>query len=218
MRGARPLTDLEVQRLLDGGFTGSFRHRDRSLFAVGVSTGFRASELLALQMRDVMHRKYPKDWVALERRHTKGKTQGRTNRLMDFAKQALQPWIDARLANTELSTLLDEPVFISREVDARTRQTRPISLRRAGMILAAAFERCGITGSVSTHSMRKTFAKKAYQDAIEKFQAGQTMKEPIFAVRDLLGHMYVQTTQKYLSFLGSELSEESFSFQVDSAD
>ncbi|PAU95386.1 hypothetical protein CK503_04105 [Aliifodinibius salipaludis] len=215
MRGARPLTDPEVQQMLNKGFTGNYHHRNRSLFAIGISTGFRASELLALQMRDVMHRKYPKDWIALERRHTKGKTQGRTNRLMEFAKKALQPWIDARLATTELAELLDEPLFISREVDTRTRQIQSISLRRAGMILADAYQRCGITGSVSTHSMRKTFAKKAYQDAIEKFQTGKLMKEPIFVVKDQLGHMHIQTTLRYLSFLGSELSEDVFSYQVE---
>jgi integrase len=218
MRGARPLNDPEVQQILDEGFTSKYHHRNRSLFAIGISTGFRVSELLALQMRDVIHRKYPKDWIALDRRHTKGKTQGRTNRLMDFAKKTLQPWINARLANAELAELLDEPVFISREVDTRTRQIQPISLRRAGMILAEAYELCGITGSVSTHSMRKTFAKKAYQDAIEKFQAGKMMKEPIFVVRDLLGHKHIQTTLRYLSFLGSELSEDVFSYQVDTAD
>lgn len=216
MRGARPLTDPEVQQMLNDGFNGSYHRRDRSLFAIGISTGFRVSELLALQMRDVMHRKYPKDWIALERRHTKGKTAGRTNRLMGFAQKVLQPWINARLAGTALPKLLDEPVFISREVDPHTQQIQPISLRRAGMILADAYERCGITGSVSTHSMRKTFAKKAYQDAIEKFQAGKVMKEPIFVVRDQLGHKHIQTTLKYLSFLGSELSEESFSYQVSS--
>lgn len=217
MRGARPLTDPEVQRLLDGGFTGRYRHRDRSLFAIGVSTGFRAGELLALTMRDVMHRKYPREWVTLERRHTKGKTQGRTNRLLGFARKVLQPWIDARLAQTTLSELLDEPVFISREVDTRTGGIQPISLRRAGMILSEAYTRCEITGAVSTHSMRKTFARIAYRDAIEKFQTGQSMKQPIFVVRDLLGHKYVQTTLAYLSFMGSEISEESFAFQVDPA-
>lgn len=215
MRGARPLTDPEVEQMLNKGFTGKYHHRDRCLFAIGISTGFRVSELLALQMRDVMHRKYPKDWIALKRRHTKGKTQGRTNQLAGFAKQTLQPWIDARLADTILSELLDQPVFISREVDTRTRQIQPISLRRAGMILADAYQRCGITGSVSTHSMRKTCAQKTYEDAIEKFQAGETMKEPIFVVRDLLGHKHIETTLKYLSFLGSELSEDVFSYQVD---
>lgn len=215
MRGARPLTDPEVQKLLDGGFTGTYHHRDRALFAIGISTGFRVSELLALQMRDVMHRKYPREWITVKRRHTKGKTQGRTNRLMGFAQQVLQPWIDVRLADNELAALLDEPVFISREVDTRTGQIQPISLRRAGMILAEAYRRCEITGSVSTHSMRKTFAKKAYQDAIEKFQSGKIMKEPIFVVRDLLGHRHVQTTLAYLSFLGSELSEDVFSYDID---
>lgn len=212
MQGARPLTDKEIDTILADGFTGSFEHRNRSFFAMGISTGFRTSELLALSMRDVMHRKYPRQYVKINRRHTKGKTQGRTQRLHTFAQEALQPWIDKRLEDTELASLLDEPAFISRERDTRTRTIKPISSNMAGKILSAAFERCNITDSVSTHSMRKTFAKKIYYDAVNKFKNDQIMMEPLRVCQQQLGHKTIQSTLSYLSFIGVDVDPDLFNY------
>lgn len=213
MIGARPLTDTEITRLLRNGFTGHFKHRNRSMFAIGLSTGFRISELLSLEMRQVMHRKYPKDYIKIDRRNVKGRTQGRTQRLHQVGKDALQPWIDERLDNTELATLLDQPVFISREKDTRTRNIKPITREHASYILNQAYNRCNITGSVSTHSMRKTFAKKIYEDAVKKFKAGQIFKPPINVTKDQLGQRSVQSTESYLSFLNMDSDPSLFTFE-----
>lgn len=215
MQGARPLTDEEVKRVLAEGFTGKFKHRNRSLFAIGISTGFRTCELLALVMRDVMHRKYPRQYVKVNRKHTKGKTQGRTQQLHPFAQEALQPWIDQRLADTDLADLLDQPVFISRERDTRTRQIKPISSNMAGKILAEAFNQANVTDSVSTHSMRKTFAKKIYYDAMNKFKQDQIMMEPLRVCQQQLGHKAIQSTLSYLSFIGIDVDPDLFNYSFE---
>jgi len=212
MIGARPLTDQEVNKVLAEGFTGQFKHRNQSFFALGISTGFRTAELLALLMRDVMHRKYPREFVKIRRKHTKGKAQGRTQRVYPFAQDALQPWIDERLDDTDLADLLDQPVFISRERDTRTGQIQPITTQHASHILASAFNRCDITGSVSTHSMRKTFAKKAYEDAVRKFKNDEILMEPLRVVQKQLGHKTIQSTLNYLSFIGSDADPDLFQF------
>lgn len=212
MIGARPLEDDEVSLILQEGFTGNYEHRNRSLFATGLSTGFRISELLALEMRDIMHRKYPKSYVKIPKRLTKGKTQGRTQRLQSFARQALQPWIDERLEGTELADLLDEPVFLSREKDTRTRVIKPITPQHAGAILNQAFERCEIPGPVSTHSMRKTFAQKIYYDAVKKFRAGEIMIDPLRVCQQQLGHKTIQSTLSYLSFIGVDVDPDLFNY------
>ena len=201
-----------MERVLSEGFTGKFKHRNRSLFAMGISTGFRISELLALEMRAVMHRKYPKQYVKIERRHTKGKTQGRTQQLQRFARKALQPWIDQRLDRTDLADLLDEPVFISRETDPRTGQIKPITPQHAGHILNEAFNRCNVTDSVGTHSMRKTFAHKVYKDAVAKFKRDEILLEPLRVCQQQLGHKTIQSTLSYLSFIGVDVDPELFDF------
>lgn len=214
MIGARPLDDTEVSQLLAEGFTGQYKHRNRSFFAIGVSTGFRVSELLALTMRDVMHRKYPRKYVKIPKRYTKGKTQGRTQQLQPFAQKALQPWIDIRLEESELAELLDQPVFISREKNTRTGTIKTITPQHAGHILNKAFARCDITDSVSTHSMRKTFAKKIYQDAVTKFKNDQILMEPLRVCQQQLGHKTIQSTLSYLSFIGVDVDPDLFNYSL----
>ena len=55
VKGTRPLNNNEI-RLVSVGFTGTFEVRNRGLFLLGVSTGGRISELLSLQIGDVMIR------------------------------------------------------------------------------------------------------------------------------------------------------------------
>ena len=52
MKGTRPLDNDEI-RQVSACFTGTFEHRNRSLFLLGVSTGGRISELLSLRIGDV---------------------------------------------------------------------------------------------------------------------------------------------------------------------
>ena len=52
MKGTRPLNNTEI-RLASACFDGTFEHRNRGLFMLGVSTGGRISELFSLQIGDV---------------------------------------------------------------------------------------------------------------------------------------------------------------------
>ena len=52
MTGSRPLTELEIQSILQA-FTGKYEIRNRTLFLLGLNTGARISELLALNIGNV---------------------------------------------------------------------------------------------------------------------------------------------------------------------
>jgi len=52
MKGCRPLTDREVEQIA-AAFSGRYEARNRALFLLGVKTGFRISEMLSLEVRDV---------------------------------------------------------------------------------------------------------------------------------------------------------------------
>ena len=54
-------------------------------------------------------------------------------------------------------------------------------------ILKTAFTAAGLNGKLATHSLRKSFAQRVYE------QSGD-----IFLVQELLGHKSVSTTQRYL--------------------
>ena len=72
------------------------------------------------------------------------------------------------------------PLFPSRNGKGKQRMTR----RAAHNVLKDAFEAAGLNGHLATHSLRKSFAQRLYE------QTGD-----IFAVQEMLGHKNVATTQ-----------------------
>ena len=54
-------------------------------------------------------------------------------------------------------------------------------------MLKAAFMAAGLNGKIATHSLRKSFAQRIYEESGD-----------IYLVQELLGHRNVATTQKYI--------------------
>ena len=75
------------------------------------------------------------------------------------------------------------PLFPSRNGKGKQRMTR----RAAHNVLKDAFEAAGLNGHLATHSLRKSFAQRLYE------QTGD-----VFTVQEMLGHKSIATTQKYL--------------------
>ena len=75
------------------------------------------------------------------------------------------------------------PLFPSRNGKGSQRMTR----RAAHNVLKDAFEAAGLNGHLATHSLRKSFAQRLYE------QTGD-----VFTVQEMLGHKSIATTQKYL--------------------
>ena len=98
MRGCRPLTESEVSKV-SRSFEGRYADRDRALFILGVRSGLRISELLSLELRDVLSpRGGLLERVSVRRKYTKGKTEGRSVVLHPDAKKALAKWLLVRKA------------------------------------------------------------------------------------------------------------------------
>ena len=75
------------------------------------------------------------------------------------------------------------PLFPSRNGKGKQRMTR----RAAHNVLKNAFIAADLNGHLATHSLRKSFAQRLYE------QTGD-----IFTVQEMLGHKSIATTQKYL--------------------
>jgi len=189
MRGCRPLNDAEVAEVLKS-FWGEHARRDKALFLLGVKSGFRISELLSLQVNDVVQAGRLVDRVTVERRHMKKKTEGRTVLLHPDAKAALEAWLDDLRGICPLDP--DTFVFQSREG-----KNKAISRVQAYRILSEAYDSCEMNGKLGTHSMRKTFANKIY-DKLE----GDLVK-----TQKALGHRNINSTVQYLSFREEEIDE-----------
>ena len=166
MIGAKPLTNTEVELILSYLKTP----RDRCLFTLGLKTGYRISELLSLTWSDILQYGVIRDAITVERKSMKGKGRSRTVVLHADAKEALTRYKDS------------VPLAIGRVF--------PISRIQAHRVLKEAAHKARITGKVSTHSMRKSFAKRVYE-ALDK---------DLVATQRALGHKSVSNTVSYLSF------------------
>jgi len=183
VKGCRPLTDAEVQAVLESLGTGKNALRDRALFTLGLRTGLRISELLSLRLKDVYQNGNLIDRVSVSRRHMKRKLEGRTLVLHAEARAALEAW--ARVHPEPEGYLF------------RSGPGRVLHRRSAYKLLKLAYSKCGLQGKLGTHSMRKTLAKRVYE------KSGKNL----VITQRILGQKSVNSTISYLSFEESEVDE-----------
>ena len=149
---------------------------------LGVSTGGRISELLSLQIGDVYQNRAAVTDLLFDKSIVKGGEVSRAVPVNSDGQRAIEEiitWHREKYGTTHKS----RPLFPSRNGQGTQRMSR----RTAHDVLKAAFELAGLNGHLATHSLRKSFAQRLYE------QTGD-----IFAVQEMLGHKSVATTQKYL--------------------
>jgi len=179
MKGTRPLNNNEIRRVC-ASFDGTYAVRNRGLFVIGVSTGGRISELLSLRVADVYQNGQPVSDLLYEKSVVKGGEVARAIPVNVDGRQAVEAlihWHRDHYGSVDDSRAL----FASRQ------GCGAIDRRTADGVLKKAFETAGLNGKLATHSMRKSFAQRLYD------QTGD-----IFAVQEMLGHKNVATTQRYL--------------------
>ena len=179
MKGTRPLSNDEIRKVADC-FEGLYAERNRGLFVLGVSTGGRISELLSLRIGDVWQNQKPVSDLLFDKAIVKG---GEVSRAVPVnfdgreAIKALIVWHTAHYGAIDPNRSL----FPSRQGKGA------MDRRMAHAVLKTAFESAGLNGKLATHSMRKSFAQRLYEQTND-----------IFAVQEMLGHKNVATTQRYL--------------------
>ena len=181
MKGTRPLDNTEIRKISDA-FNGVFAVRNRSLFILGVSVGGRISELLALKVNDVWQNNKPVKDLLFDRNIVKGGEVSRAVPVNIDGREAIE---DLIAWQTELYGDADptRPLFPSRKGQGLKTMTR-IAAHNA---LKGAFEAAGLNGKLGTHSLRKSYAQRLYEQTND-----------IYAVQEMLGHKSVVTTQRYL--------------------
>ena len=181
MKGTRPLDNAEIRKISEV-FDGVFAVRNRSLFILGVSVGGRISELLALKVNDVWQNNRPVKDLLFDRSIVKGGEVSRAVPVNVDGREAIEGLI---AWHTELYGAADptRPLFPSRKGQGLKTMTR-IAAHNA---LKGAFEAAGLNGKLGTHSLRKSYAQRLYEQTND-----------IYAVQEMLGHKSVVTTQRYL--------------------
>ncbi len=186
MKGCRPLTDEEIKLVLNS----LDNLRDKALFMLGIRSAFRISELLSLKVDDLYQSGKVLDAVYISRRNIKNKLEGRSVVLHREAKEAIECWINELIetCNAKPDTFLFK---------SRKSLNKSITRVQAWRVLGQAFTKCGLTGKLGTHSMRKTFADRVYEK----------LGRDLFRTKIALGHRNVNSTCSYLSFKEDEVKE-----------
>ncbi len=181
MKGTRPLNNKEI-RSVSACFDGTFEHRNRGLFMLGVSTGGRISELLSLMIGDVYQNQKPVTDLLFDRAIVKGGEVSRAVPVNVDGRRAIEELIDWHREKYK-TIASSRPLFPSRNKNGAVAMNR----QTAHEMLKKAFTAAGLNGKLATHSLRKSFAQRVYEESGD-----------IYLVQELLGHRNVSTTQKYI--------------------
>lgn len=165
--------------------------RDIAMFAIAIDSSLRGSDIVALNVSDVLSGNEIKERVTLEQR----KTHGRVSFTMrDYTRVALKDWIE------ESDKAFGDPLFTSikgnqgqrLKVDSYRRLVKKwVSLARLDPAL------------YGSHSLRRTRVAHIYRKTAN-----------IRAVQVLLGHKNIETTARYLGIEEEQALDIAKQFEI----
>ncbi|WP_041707262.1 tyrosine-type recombinase/integrase [Clostridium cellulovorans] len=154
--------------------------RDYVLFVLGVTTGYRAGDLVTLKVRDIREALRKNEFTILEGKKKNSKNIRERNRKPRTVE--IIPKVAKLLKEYTKDRKDYEYVFKSRKG-----VNKHIGVQAVSNILKEAGEYFGLY-DISAHSMRKTYAYKIYNDN----------DKDIVAVKELLGHRNIEETKRYI--------------------
>jgi integrase/recombinase XerD len=188
--GAARALSCEEHEALKGGFTGQWRERNRCLWVFLYRTGFRITEALSLNVKDIIREdgRMVAD-VTVQKKFMKRKLKSRTVPLHRELKAELASWLrwlEGRGLNHG-----DAPLFPAGNSRRLTRQ-------EAWLVIKTAGRRAHVeTSGLSTHSGRKSLGYHSL-NFYEDLRIHGERVEPLLMVKEVLGHESLNSTQKYL--------------------
>lgn len=186
MKKVQPLrTKADVERIKQELKKHSLR--DWLLFTVGVNTGLRISDILALRVSDVLDQASSKPKIVDRLEVSERKTSKLRDVLLNpAARTALRDYVITK----DLTSSPNAPLFPSRKGRGR----RSISRYTAYRTLNKAARAVGIHESIGTHSMRKTFGYFLYMSGLD-----------ITRIQYMLNHSSPDVTLAYIGIKRDEI-------------
>ena len=179
---ARPLTPEEiacVRAYFENSYPNRYRERDRCIFELGINGGLRVSELVGLNVGQV----FPYGDLEVADSLELYVTKGNRHRRVPLNRRARSVLLSFRAWEADHGESLepDAPLFCNHRGGRLTRQG-------ADLVLKGIFRACRLSGKVTTHSLRKTFATQLAARGV-----------PIRVIQELLGHRSLNTTEAYVA-------------------
>ncbi|HBI6976335.1 TPA: tyrosine-type recombinase/integrase [Clostridium perfringens] len=169
-------------------------------FILAITTGYRASDLIDLTVIDVKKAIKKKAFCIVEK---KRENLRRSKMLLkkedEFSDAAFKKTVKPRIAQIGDTTIKILQEFIKDKNDWEYVFPSPkgynhFSIRRMGVIINEAAEKCGIDFCVANHGLRKTYGYITYEKLCQK-------KDPIYAllmVQENLMHSTPEITKRYI--------------------
>lgn len=179
----RSIADIErVKRVLLDRYAPKYY----CLFVLGINSGLRISDLLALRVEDVLQKDVRRRQVA--RRLVL--SEKKTGKSADFplnssARSALSSYLKEHKADSG-------PLFPSRNGKGQKAFSRVMAYR----VLSKAAQLAGIEGRIGTHTLRKTFGYHAHKAGV-----------PITRLMDIFRHSSADITLAYIGITREEIDD-----------
>jgi len=159
--------------------------RDYCLFTLGINSGLRISDLLQLQIKDVVDEKNKvRSRITLREKKT---NKAKDFPINDTAKKAISEYLQTRAYR------FGDPLFISQK---NKKGNAPIQRDQAYKVINSAAKEIGIKEKIGTHTLRKTFGYHAYKAGIG-----------VEIIQKLFNHSAPSITLRYIGITQDDLDE-----------
>ncbi len=196
MKEVQPIRDTKKIDAMKSIMKGESNYRDLLLFVLGINTGLRISDILALKWSSFLNG----GGKLLKTGDQLNVVEIKTKKIKSFminrsVAEALKLYHDS-LANVNP----DDPVFSSRKTDDGSLQ--PITRIAAWQMLNRYANMVGLNDGIGTHTLRKTFGYHLYKKgvALEYIQKMLNHSSPAITLR------YIGITQEQLNDIYVELN------------
>ncbi len=196
MKEVQPIRDTKKIDAMKSIMKGESNYRDLLLFVLGINTGLRISDILALKWSSFING----GGRLLKAGDQLNVMEIKTKKIKSFmlnrsVAEALKLYYDS-LTNVNS----DDPVFSSRKTDDGTLQ--PITRIAAWQLLNRYAHMVGLDDGIGTHTLRKTFGYHLYKKgvALEYIQKMLNHSSPAITLR------YIGITQEQLNDIYVELN------------
>jgi len=196
MKEVQPIRDTKKIDAMKSIIKGESNYRDLLLFVLGINTGLRISDILALKWSSFLNG----GSRLLKAGDQLNVVEIKTKKIKSFminrsVAEALKLYHDS-LADVNP----DDPAFSSRKTDDGTLQ--PITRIAAWQMLNRYANMVGLNEGIGTHTLRKTFGYHLYKKgvALEYIQKMLNHSSPAITLR------YIGITQEQLNDIYVELN------------
>ena len=195
MAGCKPFT-LEQQKAIEADLLEHANGlRNAAWFNLGCNSGFRISELMAVKRGQLIafNGEFNR-WVTIQ-----GKRRIKRRVMVNSGAEAmLNPWLD----EMECKGMIEAERYVF-----ATQTDKHLDPKYCLELLQASARRVGMYWEkyeLGTHSMRKTFAQRFYDKAMELSANGEKV-DPLRATSEALGHTNINNTLRYLQGIRSDI-------------